>query len=129
MCETLLVELFGAPVDEVAGVEGDAKEVGGDESELSGADADDTDDGAIDSGDDPTLPKLFANEHGGEHGQDAGQIVETNHIQQVQHSERANQSTGLVQRTAACSWSYILFLAGQADCPDDRNDLYVMIAS
>ncbi len=63
--------LFGAPVDEVAGVEGDAKEIGGDESELGGADADDADDGAIDSGDDPALPKLFANEHGGEHRQDA----------------------------------------------------------
>ena len=63
---------FGAPVDEVAGVEGDAKEIGGDESELGGADADDADDGAIDSGDDPALPELLADEHGGEHGQDAG---------------------------------------------------------
>ena len=64
--------LFRAPVDEVAGVEGNAEEVGGDETELGGTDADDADDGAIDSGDDPALPKLFANEHGGEHGQDAG---------------------------------------------------------
>ncbi len=64
--------LLWAPVDEVAGVEGDAKEIGGDESELGGADADDADDGAIDSGDDPALPELLADEHGGEHGQDAG---------------------------------------------------------
>ncbi len=64
--------LLGTPVDEVAGVEGDAKEVGGDESELGGADADDADDGAIDAGDDPALPELLADEHGGEHRQDAG---------------------------------------------------------
>src|SRR6266436_8406810 len=97
-CQGLLVLLLGAPVDEVAGVEGDAEEIGGDESELGGADADNADDGAIDSGNDPALPKLLADEHGGEHGQDAGQIVETNHIQQVQHIERANRSTGLVER-------------------------------
>jgi len=68
----LLVLLFGAPVDEVAGVEGHAEEVGRDEPELGGADADDADDGAVDTGNDPALPELFANEHGGEHGQDAG---------------------------------------------------------
>jgi len=64
--------LLGAPVDEVAGVEGDAEEVGGDEAELGGADADDANDGAVDAGDDPALPELLANEHGGEHGQHAG---------------------------------------------------------
>ena len=77
--------LFGAPVDEVAGVEGDAEKIGGDETELGGADADDTHDGAIDRGDDPALPELFANEHGGENGQHAGQIIETDEVEQVQH--------------------------------------------
>jgi len=62
--------LFGAPVEQIAGVEGDAKEVGRDEAELGGADADDADDGTVDSGDDPALPELFADEHGGEDGQD-----------------------------------------------------------
>jgi hypothetical protein len=65
--------LFGAPVDEVAGVEGDAEKIGGDETELGGAHADDTDDSAIEGGNDPALPELFANEDGGENGQDAGQ--------------------------------------------------------
>jgi len=60
--------LFGAPVDEVASVEGDAEEIGGDEAELGGADADDAHNGAVDTGDDPALPELLANEHGGEHG-------------------------------------------------------------
>jgi hypothetical protein len=59
--------LFGAPLDEVAGVEGDAEEIGGDETELGSADADDADDGAVDCGNDPALPELLANEHGGEH--------------------------------------------------------------
>ena len=72
--------LFGAPVDEVAGVEGDAKKIGGDETELGGADTDNADDGAIDSGDDPALPEFFANEHGGENGQNAGQIIKADEV-------------------------------------------------
>jgi hypothetical protein len=75
--------LFGAPVDEVAGVEGDAEEVGRDKSELGGAHADDADHGAIDCGYDPALPELLADEHGGENGQDAGHIVESNHVERI----------------------------------------------
>lgn len=67
---------FGAPIDEVAGIECDAEEVGGDEAELGGADADDADDGAVYSGDDPALPVLLTDKHGGDHGQDAGKIIE-----------------------------------------------------
>jgi len=67
--------LLGAPVDEVAGVEGDAEKIGGNETELGGADSDDADDSAIDGGDDPALPELFANEHSGENGQNAGQVI------------------------------------------------------
>jgi len=70
-------------MDEVAGVEGDAEEIGGDEAELSGADADDADDGAVDASDDPSLPELLANEHGGKHGQNAGHIVESNHVERI----------------------------------------------
>jgi len=64
----VLILAFWAPVDEVASVEGDAEEIGGDEAELGGADADDAHNGAVDTGDDPALPELLANEHGGEHG-------------------------------------------------------------
>ena len=77
--------LFGAPVDEIAGVESDAEEVGGDETELGGAHADDTDDGAIEGSNDPALPELLANEHGGENGQHAGQIIEPDDVEHVQH--------------------------------------------
>lgn len=53
-------------MEEVAGVKGDAEEVGGDEAELGGAHADDADDGAIDGGDDPALPELLAEQDGPE---------------------------------------------------------------
>ena len=75
--------LFGTPVDEVAGVEGDAKKISGDKPELGGAEADDTDDGAIDGGNDPALPESLANEHGGENGQNARQIIESNHMEDI----------------------------------------------
>ncbi len=72
--------LFGAPVDEVAGVEGDAEKIGGDETELGGADADDANDSAIEGGNDPALPELLANEDGGENGQNARQIIQSNQM-------------------------------------------------
>src|SRR5713226_9260895 len=76
---------FGAPVDEVAGVEGDAEKIGGDKSELGGADSDDTDNGAIDGGDDPALPELLADEHGGENGQNARQIIKPDDVEHSKH--------------------------------------------
>ena len=75
--------LLGAPVDEVAGVEGDAEKIGGNETELGGADSDDADDGAIDSGDDTALPQFFANEHGGENGQNARQIIKPDDMEHI----------------------------------------------
>src|SRR5947207_11938078 len=81
----LPVLLFGAPGDEGAGVEGDAEKIGGNKSELGGADADDADDGAIYGGDDPALPEFFADEHGGENGQNAGQIIKPDDMKDVLH--------------------------------------------
>jgi len=81
-----LVEFFGAPVDEVAGVEGDAKEISGDEAELGGADADDTDDGTIDGGNNPALPEFLTNKHGGDNGQNAGEIIQSNRVECIQHA-------------------------------------------
>ena len=62
--DELWVLLFEAPGNKIAGVEGDAKEIGGNEAELRGANADDTDYGAVDSGDDPALPEFLADQHG-----------------------------------------------------------------
>jgi hypothetical protein len=74
------------PGDDVGGVQGDAEEIGGDEAELGGAHADDADDGAVDSGDDPALPELFAEKDGAENGEDAGQVVQADGVKQIQHS-------------------------------------------
>jgi len=60
------------PIEQVAGVQGDAEEICGDEAELGGANTDDADHGAVDSGDDPPLPEFLANQHSGQHGQNAG---------------------------------------------------------
>ena len=75
--------LFGEPVDQVAGVEGDAKDIGGHETELRGANPDDTDDGAIDGGHDPALPEFLANQQGGENGQNTRQIIKPNHVEDI----------------------------------------------
>jgi len=85
VCQGLLILLFGAPVDEVAGVEGDAEEVGWNESELGGADADDADDSAIDGGHDPALPEFLTNKHGGGNSQNARQIIQSNQVEGIQH--------------------------------------------
>jgi len=50
-------------VDQVAGVESDAEKIGGNESELRGLDANDTNDRAVNGSNHPALPELFANEH------------------------------------------------------------------
>ena len=95
----LLALFFGAPVDEVAGVQGDAEEIGGDETELCGADADDAHDSAIDGGNDPSLPKLLANEDGGEDGQNARKIIESNHVKHGQHVGPISQRRSLMERS------------------------------
>jgi predicted transcriptional regulator len=75
-----------AQVEQVAGVKGDAEEVGGDKTELGGTDADDADDGTIEGGNNPALPELLANEDGGENGQHAGEIIEPDDVKYVKHS-------------------------------------------
>jgi hypothetical protein len=51
---------FEAPSNQIAGVKGDAKEVGRDKAELRGADADDAYDRAIDGGASPALAEVLA---------------------------------------------------------------------
>jgi len=48
------------PTDQIACVQGDANQVGGDETELCRTDSDDANDRAIESRDHPTLPELLA---------------------------------------------------------------------
>jgi len=76
---------LGPTVDEIAGVKGDAKQIGGYETKLGGADADHTNDGAIDGSNNPALPELLAEEDGAQDGQNAGEIIESNHMKCVAH--------------------------------------------
>jgi len=79
----LLILLLGTPVYEIGRVKGDAKEIGGHETKLGSADADHTDDGAIERGHNPALPEFFAEEDSAQDGQNAGEIIESNHVEQT----------------------------------------------
>ena len=70
-----------APSVEVDRIERDVEEIGGNESELSGTDADDTHDGAIDGGDDPALPEFPAQQDRAENGQDTRDVIQTNAVE------------------------------------------------
>ena len=95
-----MVLLFWAPVDEVAGVQGDAEKIGGNETELRGADTNDTNDSAIEGGNDPTLPELLANEHSRQDGQNAGDVIESNHVEHIQHIGPMSQKRNLMDYSA-----------------------------
>ena len=93
--------LLGTPVDEVGGVQSDAKEIGGNKTKLCSAYTDDADNGAVDGGNHPALPEFFAQENGAEDGQNAREIIESNHLKHIEHfglvgrsRNLSNQSTG-----------------------------------
>ena len=92
--------LFGAPVDQVAGVQGDAEKIGGDESELRGLDANDTNDRAVNRSNYPALPELFANEHSRQDGQNAGDVIESNHVERIQHIVPMSRKRSLMEYSA-----------------------------
>lgn len=79
----LLILLLGPPVDEVGGVQSDAQEIGRYESELGGADTNHANDGAIQCGNNPALPELFAEKDGAQNSQNAGEIIESNHVKHI----------------------------------------------
>lgn len=70
-----------APGAEIDGVEGDAEEIGGNKAELRRANADNADDGAVNRGDDPALPKLLAEQDGSKNGQNAGDVIQPNGLE------------------------------------------------
>lgn len=76
-----------APGEEVAGVEGDADEIRGDETELRGAHADDADQGAVDGGNDPTLPESFPKQNRAENREHARDVVKPDNVKQIQHND------------------------------------------
>lgn len=97
----LLVLPLGAPIKEVGGVQSDAKKIGGHETELRSSDTDHAHDGAIKRGYNPALPQLLTEEDGAQDGQNAGEIIESNHVKHIEHfglvgrsRNLSNQSTG-----------------------------------
>lgn len=69
------------PSAEVERIEGDAKEICGDEAELGGADSNDADDGAIDRGDDPALPEFAAKKDRPDYGEHARDVIQGNVVE------------------------------------------------
>jgi hypothetical protein len=67
-----------APVDQIARIESDAQQIGGDEPELGRTDTDDANDGAVHGGDDPALPELPAQEYRAQDGKNARDVIQTN---------------------------------------------------
>lgn len=86
-------------MEEITGVESDAEEVGGDETELGSANADDADDGTVDRGDDPTLPELAAKKDGAENGQNAGDVIQANSVECVDHGRVRGPAPGPRRRS------------------------------
>lgn len=113
----LLILLLGAPVDEVGRVKGDAKKIGGHETELSGANADNTDDGAIEGGNNPTLPELFANEDGGQDRQNTREIIESNHVERLQHVGLVSRCRSLLEQSTGALRVPVLLLTVMISTP------------
>jgi hypothetical protein len=97
--ENLLILFFGTPVEEIGCVESDAKEIRGYETELGSADADHTDDGAVDGSNNPALPELFAEEDGAQDSQNAGEIIESNHVEYIQHVGQMGRCCSLLKHS------------------------------
>jgi hypothetical protein len=71
----LLVTLEFSPGTKIDRVEADAEYVGGDESELRSAEADEADDYAVDSGQNPALPAALSYQNGRNDRKYAGQVI------------------------------------------------------
>jgi hypothetical protein len=108
----IISSALGAPVDQVASVEGDAEKVGGNESELRGLDANDTNDRAINGRNYPPLPELFANEHSRQDGQNAGDVIESNHVEHIQHIGPMSRKRSLMEYSDGELTSMALLLKG-----------------
>jgi hypothetical protein len=79
-------------------------------TELGGADANHADDGAIDGGDHPALPKVLAEEDGAQDGQNTGKIVESNQIKCVEPVGLMSRYRSRFQKsTGALGFSVLLF--------------------
>ena len=68
-----------APIPEVIGIESDAEQVCGHEPKLSGVKGNHTDDQAVRTGDNPSLPEFSSHEDRRKDSQHAGNIIQSKH--------------------------------------------------
>jgi hypothetical protein len=71
---------FRSPIPQIVCIESDAEKVTWKESKFRGSHSDDTDDDAVCSSNDPTLPLFLPDEDSREDGQKAGQIIKPQHF-------------------------------------------------
>jgi hypothetical protein len=77
----LLPWIVFAPFKNVVSIECDAKQIRRDKAELPGVHANDANENAVRAGDDPAFPPLSAHQDGRGDCQNAGDIVQTEHVE------------------------------------------------
>ena len=68
-----------APVPHVVNVQAKAENIGGNEAELGRVPGNHADDDAVHAGQHPAMPISFPNQNSGEYGQQAGNVVKSQH--------------------------------------------------
>jgi len=86
-------------VEQIARIESNADEIGGDKAELSRANPNHADDGAVDRGDHPTLPQFLAEQDRAQNGQNARDIVQTNDVKCFDHCSVRGPAANLTTET------------------------------
>jgi hypothetical protein len=109
--------LLGTPVEEIGRIKRDAKEIRGYETELSGADTDNTDDGTIEGGNYPALPELLAEEDGAQDCQNAGEIIESNHVEHIEHVGLMSRCRSLFKQSTGALRVPVLLLTAVISAP------------
>ena len=105
-------------MEEIAGIESDAEEIGRDKAELGGAEADDADDSAVDGGNDPTLPEFLAEQDGAENGQNAGDIIQSDGVEHAGHVVRKGRSRSRKRFTGSGGRLVKFCPVDQGSCPE-----------
>ncbi len=69
-----------APLPDVEGVQGEAKQIGGNEPKLRSVHRNNADQNAVETCDHPSLPTFLSHKNRRANGQDAGDIVQSKHV-------------------------------------------------
>ena len=77
-----------APGTQVDGAHDHAKDIGGNEAQLVGAQTDDANQHTVHAGQSPAFPVSAADENCGSYGQNARYVIQTQHVIETQHSSK-----------------------------------------